>query len=272
MPLYEDFSPENSDSFRPMPPPYNNQHWATFAGIPYVAAGSVGYIPSAWVASHALQGVPLGAIPLPAGQLNRATVRAICRNSANPVLFGYVCAMAWGLQGSGKGARTHVAQAWAARTILTPKLNALRAGGLSRAQSYQLFMGINAVPGLGPAYFTKLLYFFRPQTDAYIMDQHTGKSINLITGTKLVRMVANAVSRGNKHGNYQAYCEEMDAIAGLVGVTGEQAEEMMMSKGGHSPSPWRAHMRTNWPLHAPAGRYSRKVMHAIYPHIPLGNL
>lgn len=254
-----------------MPPPYNNPHWAAFSIIPHVHAGPVGYTPTAWVASHQLHGVPAAAIPLPIHQLDRASVRAICRNPANPVLFGYVCAMAWGLQGAGPGGRGHVASAWAANTLLIPKLAALRAGGLTRRQAYDLFTGINSIPGLGPAYFTKLLYFYLPDPDCYIMDQHTGKSMGLITGIELVRMSGNAVSNANKCGNYQAYCEEVDAMAGLLGVTGEQVEEMMMSKGGRNPWPWRAHVRANWAAHAPAGRYNRLAISAIYPHIPLSH-
>lgn len=230
----------------------------------------MGYIPTAWVARHQLHGVPDGAIPLPIHQLDRAAVRDICRNPANPVLFGYVCAMAWGLQGAGPGGRGHVADAWAANALLIPKLDALRAGRLTRCQAYDLFTGINSVPGLGPAYFTKLLYFYLPDPDCYIMDQHTGKTMGLMTDNKLVRMADKAVSNANKCGNYQAYCEEVDAMARFLGVTGEQVEEMMMSKGGHNPWPWRAHVRANWPAHAPANRYNRLAMHAIYPHIPLG--
>lgn len=251
-----------------MPPPYIHSHWTVFSAIPHVPAGPVGYAPTAWVARHRLAGVPAGAIPLPAHQLDRAGVRAICLNPANPVLFSYVCAMAWGLQGAGRGGPGAVSAAWAASALLIAKLTALRAGGLSRRAAYDLFTGSHAVPGIGPPYFTKLLYFFLPAANCYIMDQHTGKSVGIMTGSKVVRMAGNAVSNQNKCGNYQAYCEEVDAMAGLLGVTGEQIEEMLMSKGGHHPWLWRAHVRANWPAHAPAGRYRRAAMHAIYPHIP----
>jgi hypothetical protein len=177
--------------------------------------------------------------------------------------------MAWGLQGAGPGGRRHVAAAWAAKALLIPKLNALRAGGLTRRHAYDLFTGVSRVPGIGPAYFTKLLYFFLPKPNCYIMDQHTGKSTNLLTGNWVVRMVGNAVSNLNKSGNYQAYCEELDSMGSLLGLTGEQVEEMMMSKGGHHPWPWRAYMRVNWPLHAPARRYNPAALRVIYPHIPL---
>ncbi len=252
-----------------MPPPYRNPHWKTFTHIPHVPAGSVGYVPATWAIHRGLTHVPAGTIPLPAHQLDRAGVRAICRNPANPVLFGYICAMAWGVQGAGPGGPRHVAAAWGSRALLVPKLNTLRAGGLTRSQAYNLFIGARAVPGLGPAYVTKLLYFFMPTPDCYIMDQHTAKSVNLLTGNWVVRMAGNAVSNQNGTGNYQAYCEEVDRISALVGTTGENVEEMMMSKGGHYPWPWRAHTRANWPLHAPVARYNSASIHAIYPHIPL---
>jgi hypothetical protein len=154
---------------------------------------------------------------------------------------------------------------------LVPKLTALRAGGLTRQAAYDQFLGPQAVPGLGPAYFTKLLYFFSPQPNFYIMDQWTGKSVDLMTGHYVVRLSGHAVSNLNKCGNYQAYCEEIDAMSTLLGVTGEQAEEMMMSKGGRRPWPWRAHLRANWPVHAPATRYSAGATQRSYTHIPIAN-
>lgn len=251
-----------------MPPPYIPAHWLTFAGIPHAPAGAVGYIPTQWAANHGLI-VPAGDIPLPALNQNRAQVWNICQNPLNPVLFGYVCAMAWGGQGAGPGGPGHVAAAWGAGAVLAPKLALLRAGGLTRCQAYNLFTGANAVPGLGPAYFTKLLYFFMPNSNCYIMDQWTGKSVDLLTGHWVVRMNGNAVAQANKCGNYQAYCEEVDHMAALLGVNGEQVEEMLMSKGGRYPWPWRAYVRANWPAHAPIGHYNHIAMHAIYPHIPL---
>jgi len=205
---------------------------------------------------------------LPLHQLDRAAVRAICRNPANPVLYGYVCAMAWGVQGAGPGGKSHVIDAWTSRGDLVPKLNALRAGGLTRRTAYDLFLAPNNVPGLGPAYFTKLLYFFMPDPDCYIMDQHTAKSVNILNAFEVVRMAGDAVSNLNRPGNYQAYCEEVDSVAGFAGVSGEKAEEMMMSKGGRHPWPWRQHMRAAWPHFAPSARYNRAALQAAYPHIP----
>ena len=156
-----------------MPPPFRNPHWNVFSAIPHVAAGAVGNAPATWAANYGLVGVPAGAAPLPAHPINRATVRAICRNPANPVLFGYVCAMAWGGQGTLPGTGRYVASAWAANAMIAKHLAALHAGQLTRCQAYNLFLGTGAVAGLGPAFFTKLLYFFSPTPNCYIMDQWT---------------------------------------------------------------------------------------------------
>ena len=250
-----------------MQQPYQPSHWSVFAKIPHVAAGRVGFIPEQWADNHALRDLPTKETSLPTCQLDREQVRKICQNPDLPVLFGYICAMAWGLQGAGPGGAKHVTAAWAARAALIPKLLTLRDGALKRGQAYDLFTGANAVQGLGPAYFTKLLYFFHPSPHCYIMDQWTAKSVNLLTGNWVVRMVGDAVSNLNKCGNYQAYCEEVDAMAALLGVRADDCEEMLMSKGGHNPWPWRAYVRAKWVIHAPVSRYSRSGMHSRYPHI-----
>jgi len=254
-----------------MPPPYHNPHWQVFTRTPHVPAGAVGYIPSDWVTNHRLHGIPTGAIPLPTQQLDRTQVRDICQNLANPVLFGYICVMAWGLQGAGPGGQRHVASSWGSNAVIAAHLNILRSGGLTRSQAYQQFLGAGNIPGLGPSYWTKLLYFFSLSPLFFIMDQWTGKSINLLTNNSVVRMAGNAPSNLNNVGNYQAYCEEVDAIATHLGVTGEQAEEMLMSKGGHHPWQWRHHVRNNWPPSRPVHRYNAVSMHTQYPHIPLAH-
>ena len=98
------------------------------------------------------------------------------------------------------------------------RLMALRNGRLTRCQAYNLFSGTGAVKGLGPAFMTKLLYFFSPLPNNYIMDQWTAKSVNLLTGNWVVRMTpGGSVHNQNKCGNYQAYCDELDSMAKLIG-------------------------------------------------------
>lgn len=247
-----------------MPPPYRNPHFNVFASIPHTPQGAVGFVPVQWAKNYGLSGIP-NAAALPTVQLNRRSVRAICLNPANNVLFGYICAMAWGWQGKGPGGGAHVKAAWGAANNLTQILNMIRHGGLTRRTAYNLFFnGSNVIPGLGHSFFTKLLYFFSPQPDFYIMDQRVGHSINLLTGEWIL-----PVNRFLKCGNYQAYCEEVDHLAALLHNTGEQIEERLFSKGGRQPWPWRAHVKANWPLHAPAHQYSAARLHSIYTHIPI---
>jgi len=227
-----------------MPPPYRNPHWQVFAGIPFVPAGPVGYIPADWVRSHSLTGIPPAAVPIPVTQLDRAAVRAICRNPAYPVLLGYVCAMAWGLQGVGQYGPPNVARAWCQRAGIEQSLIQLRNGGLTRAAAYNLFRtprgNNNIISGLGPAYFTKLLYFFSPTNDFYIMDRRTGQAVDVLTGTWVVTVTDEGGINANRSSDYQAYCDEVDLIARELSVTGEQAEEMLWA--------WRNY---NWPGDGP---------------------
>lgn len=50
----------------------------------------------------------------------------------------------------------------------------------------------------------------------------------VLTGMPVVHMTPTKEATPmptNKAGNFQAYCEEVDALAEVLGVTGEQAEE-----------------------------------------------
>ena len=259
-----------------MPPPYAPAHWNAFVGIPYVAAGPVGPAPALWVTTNGIgAGVPDAPTPLPVHPLTRTQVRAICLNPANPVMFGYVCAMAWG------GQHRYVAAAFANAPTIIPKLNALRAGQLTRAQAYNLFLpadlgGGGNVHGLGPAFFTKLLYFFSPQPSFYIMDQWTAKSVNALTNRWAVRMAGDYVANNNGCGNYAAFCWEVDEMAALLGQLGHVTEERLFSKGARPPPiwPWRGYLKANWSAATAAfPPYNANAMHAVYgplTALPLG--
>jgi hypothetical protein len=240
--------------------PFVNPHWAVFAGTKHIPAGKIGFKPEEWAKTHGTTLPPLSPA-LPTYKLTRSHVMEICREPSNPVLFGYICAMAWGSQGSGPGGGRHLISAWSDKTKIEAILLKLRAGGLTRCQAYNLFLGKGNIPGLGPAYFTKLLYFFSPEENFYIMDQWTAKSINLLTGRKVVRLTGDYVAINNTCGNYEAYCEEVDAIAGHLSQSGENIEEMLMSKGGKRPWPWRCHVKST---SQPSSRYSSTLNQKNY--------
>ena len=259
----------------PLPNILASPHWQVFSAIAYAPQGPVGDPPAQW-AGHLPDGavLPEWLEQLPADGIDRAAVREICLNPAMPVEVGYICAMAWGKQGVGPNGALHRLSAFNALPIFAPRLQALGQGGLSRIQAYNLFAlpAGNNVPGLGPAFFTKLLYFFSPEPSMYIMDQWTAKSVNLLNGQLLVKMNGNQVHNQNKSGNYQAYCEDIDAIANVMQCPGQQIEEMLFSNGGHHPGAWRAYVRAYWPAFAaetPA--YNANNVAMLYPHIYADN-
>ncbi len=217
--------------------PFSNAHWGAFVAIPHQAQGAVGSAPAAWAKSCGLDAIP-DATLLPEQPLTRQQVRDICLDPARPVLFGFVSAMAWGGQ-----SKPNAKRAWKSRESLRINLERLRAGGLTRAQAFDLFAGKNWISGLGPAYFSKLLYFFSPKPTNYIMDQWTARSVNLITGRKVVLMAGDYVSGYSTGKHYQAFCEEIDAMAVALGCSGQDIEERLFSQGGRKPWPWRAYVK-----------------------------
>ena len=219
---------------------FKKGHFCVFASSPHEQQGAVGDIPKSWAAK--LRGVPCRSV-LPAVQLDRQIVKDICRSRNYPVLFGYVCVMAWGAQ-----SRYIRQRAWKSRKIIEFRLEQLRLGNLTREEAYNLFCGENAVRWLGPSYFTKLLYFFSPTPDFYIMDQWTGKSVNLLTGKPIVQIACskNGSPTSNNTGeNYREFCKVVDLLAWRLGSSGEQIEERLFSRGGHHPAQWRAYVKNN---------------------------
>lgn len=247
-----------------MPPPYHAEYWNAFVNAGYQQQQAVGDPPQQW--AQGLQNVPAG---LPNMQQTRQQVRQICIDPNSPELIGYIHVMAWGGQGDRFG---HKTLAWQNMDQIIPKLQALREGGLNHCQTYNLFAGENKVAGLGPSFFTKLIYFFTPepqpgQIGFYIMDQWTAKSVDLLTQQWVVRLQRSektSPGHNNKCGNYEAFCREVEHIAAALEIggvhTGDQVEQRLMSEGGHHAQLWRQHVRDNWPLHAPAGRYNRTAI------------
>jgi hypothetical protein len=219
-------------------PPYVEPHWSVFIESTAEQQGPVGSIPSEWAQRFRLIEIP-DFEALPSRKLCRGEIRAICVDPSKPVLFGYICAMAWGGQG-GAWTKNHPRSAWEQRKQLESHLARLRAGGLTREDAYNMFCGNGAIYCLGPSFFTKLLYFFSLETTLYIMDQWTAKSINCLTGKTLVKISGDSPSRENTGLTYRCFCEEIDRIAMLTGCTGEEAEERLFSKGGRQ---WRDYVK-----------------------------
>ena len=171
--------------------------------------------------------------------------------------------MAWGMQGAGP-MNAHAQTAWDHHADIAARLQTLRAGGLSREEAYQVFAD-DPIPCLGPSYFTKLVYFFSPGEAplGYIMDQWTGKSVNLITGHHVVRMYGDAPSASNTGENFDCYCKVVDLIAAHCHCSGEQIEQRLFSTNAQyrrTRGAWRNHVVTRWQQDRPTHRYDHQTM------------
>lgn len=222
--------------------PFVPQPFAS-AKIPRVWAESIG------ITEEDLMEFEIGMADLPDTKLSRYQVRDICRAPGTHVLIGYICAMAWGAQGVGPTSR-HAISAWAARAALIPALEEIKAGGLALDQAYKLFCGDGVVTGLGVSYFTKLIFFFMPEMNGYIVDQWTAKSINYLTGRDVVIIDDEAPTRRNTEVHYAQYRAMVDALVEelrAVGQhnTGEEVEQRLFSSGGKGDAvgAWRAIIR-----------------------------
>lgn len=237
-------------------------HWDMFQSIPFIPQDTFGKAPVSWAKTNRID-LEFDGYVLPNNVLTRQEVRKLCQDKSMPVLFGYVCAMAWGLQGSGPGGSRTVERAWSARRTIEKLLIEIRTSSLTRAQAYALFER-NPVPGIGPAYFTKLIYFFLPSYPiGYIMDQWTAKSINLLADRKIVRMVGDSPTRANSSENYEAFCQIVDILAKKVGCTGDEFEQRLFSQNGQYKKvrgPWRAHVLNNWEKDKPTEKYDHQAM------------
>lgn len=244
-----------------MPFPYRQPHWSALADTISQRQKSVGDPPKVWASRLNLPNIPNSA-SLSANPLDRVQVATECTDPAKPVLFGYICAMAWGGQDRVRSGVKNAQNAWTNSAIIALNLQQLRAGGLTRKAAYQLFEGKGKVPGLGASFFTKLLFFFTinpiPGQEPYIVDNVILDGMALLTGLPFNSFATR--------GGYQACCEELDEMGVRLGCNGSQMEERIFG-------PWRSYLSTNSeaiPSKVLSAHY-RQTMHQAYPHIPISD-
>lgn len=119
----------------------------------------------------------------------------------------------------------------------------LRDGTLSRCSAYGEFKGLRArgeLKGMGPAFFTKLIFFLHPSHNGYIMDQWTSSSINILYTVPFVRLTQRYyVCDGNTPLTYEKFCKAIEELALRLSIHPACAELMLFSQGGRSKHCWR---------------------------------
>lgn len=114
---------------------------------------------------------------------------------------------------------------------------------LNRREAYARFCALRqsrVLPGVGPAYFTKLIHFMGPR-DGYILDQWTARSINLLFGPIIhLSPVAGGwrVADRNSAGHYERYCRCVERLAVML-MTADPSE---VEHALFAPGPWREYL------------------------------
>lgn len=148
--------------------------------------------------------------------------------------------LSWGGMTRPNGAKAF--QTW---KMWNPIISELRHGKLSRSEAYEKFHSLRTVgqlSGMGPAYFTKLIYFCDPKHDGYILDQWTSRSANLLgisPEIKLYRVPQKnrkdffGVSDKNTPKDYNRFCNFVECLAEEIpqAETPSAVEEAMFSEG-----------------------------------------
>ncbi len=231
--------------------PINAEHLAALRGFidqerqaGVDAQKAVGLAPSDWAQSVGYVDAPLNLSTKP---LNRAGVRAFCTNQQNLTVDCALVILAWGGRALKVPNRHRV---WAARNRWDGTVERLRFGTQTRTEAYRTLRTLKTegsqddLPGLGPSFFTKLIYFMLPAQNGWIMDQWLGKSINLLAGEPIVRLLkGGSPSLNSTADDYERFCVHLEQIAGDLQLDPEATEQALFSYGGHRPGVWRAYVK-----------------------------
>ena len=208
--------------------------------------GAVGIAPNEWAQSV---GYVDATLHLSDELLDRAAVRAFCADEKNRTVDCALVILAWGGRALRMPNRHRV---WSARCRWKDTVERLRFGTQTRAEAYRALRALKTdgpqddLPGLGPSFFTKLIYFMLPAKNGWIMDQWLGKSINLLAGEPIVRLQqGGAPALNNTADDYERFCVYLEQIAGILQLHPELTEQALFSDGGHQPRAWRAYVKAH---------------------------
>ena len=232
----------------------DNPHLAVFrASLKEELPIWVGEHPAQWAANVLPPALLAQAQQLPESRLSRDALFKRAQDSNVDDLDIATCILAWGGMQPSNGKR--VFRRWDEWKHVVGKL---RLGNLDRIKAYSEFQSIRKagnLPGMGPAYFTKLIYFCSPRHDGFIMDQWTARSANLLLGRRLVKTERVAPRKGawdrnpqrvsdqNDEDVYQCFCTFISKLAEQVGRPGEEDEiERRLFSAGRRQGCWRSYV------------------------------
>lgn len=222
----------------------------------------VGRSPAHWVES--LKIIPFSS-DLSMRTLSRPQLINIWRDGSIPTEHCFLSTLAWGGMKVNNGRSI-----WNAKDAWLPVCEQLRSGEfVTRKDAFEAFRSLRLekrLPGMGTAYFTKLLFFARTVQDAYILDQWTARSIHILTQNRSwphVQIDGDTLKKMNTPGgsakliratvtdrvtsaDYECYCKLVESIAVQARKRPTEIEEVMFGQGGRNPSAWRSHVMESW--------------------------
>lgn len=231
---------------------FHDDHFRKFASIDGKTQWVASRKPRSWATSVGADSEICSA--LPDEKIDRAYLKKICANSNFSAEQCVLAIMAWGGMKVDHGRAT-----WAVRENWVEIVEALRAGELTRLHGYDKFWRFrkeNPRCGIGPAFYTKIIFFADPRHDGYIMDQWTALSVNLLTSvgpTDAIAMTSGVsggrryhrVADSNTADTYELFCKTIEQIGQKLKLPSEVVEERLFSWGGRKPGEWRSYVK-NW--------------------------
>ena len=179
-------------------------------------------------------------------KLDRKSLFEFVSDSKNNTFKCCIAILAWGGMN-----REHAARAFSSWSDWEPIAIKIRNGELTRSEAYKAFYQLRKLKklkGLGPAYFTKIIYFLsKEEHRGYIMDQWTARSVNLLVGAKAIgltksttksKKVSCFVTDKNTDLIYENFCQFVVQLAQLHQTTPDLIEMSLFSRG-YGLGPWR---------------------------------
>ena len=230
-----------------------DSHFHQFKMLSQIENDWAGRNPQQWAAKI---GVDHSTVcDLPDGKVDRELLKSMCADKANSSECCLLTIMAWG------GMKcSHGRMIWRYRDKLKPIVDHLRRGNMTRQVAYETLRNfrLNAPgSGMGPAYYTKLIYFAAPMHDGYIMDQWTASAVNILfdNGNRPVVWTSRSEFRGrrtdtvsdrNTGDTYEIFCRSIEYLSDRIyEASAEDVEKRLFSRGGRFPGAWRQYVKAH---------------------------
>ena len=208
----------------------------------------VGIAPSGWVGfinKHA-QNLDVNMHRFSKTPLDRQALYAMAAETEVSDLEFALNVLSWGGMRRDHGARLFkTVEQW------IHVIGQIRSGRFTREIAYEEFQRLRiegSLSGMGPAFFTKLIFFGLPAHDGYILDQWTGRSINFLLDKQLVKLqrtkTGHRVSDSNDSLIYSNFCTAIEELTALLPTIDDAryTEELLFSWGGRKKGLWRSYL------------------------------